>query len=122
MQANSPDLGRRMPYVEPEGYARDLVARHAERAIAAGRGRRVVMRQRWRWTGVAASLLLLLSTGTLWLTQHCDSPANTFGMVNVRIAREVQPSPLDVFLEGISDEEACLIECCEIEEIEDFAP
>lgn len=109
-----------MPYVEPEDYARDLVARHTEYALNVGRQRSVRTLQRQRWAGVAASLLLVLS-GTLWLTLQQASTVDTVDM-EVPIDRGGQQSPLDAFLEGISDEEASFIECCEIEEVEDFAP
>lgn len=113
-----------MPFAEAEGYVASLVARHTAQAIESGHAAASAHQhpatpiRRWRWAGVAASLLLMLAAG--WTMVNMSNPSRTDHDAQ-RIAIAAQKSPLDAYLESIDDEEASLMEYYEIEEIESFA-
>lgn len=122
--ADTPLQIRSMPFAEPEGYVAHLVARHTAQAIESGHAAASAHQhpatpiRRWRWAGVAASLLLMLAAG--WTMVNMSNPSRTDHDAQ-RIASAAQKSPLDAYLESIDDEEASLMEYYEIEEVESFA-
>ena len=110
---------KQMPFAESKEYVEHLVDSATKHAIKVCRNDR--QRQRQQRTrmlrvtlGTAASLVLVLGFGWGAFHRHSLQQPDEVGAV------ESVQSPLDVFLDQISDEEAQRIECYEIDDISDY--
>lgn len=87
-----------MPYKESPGYVRELVGRCKETALrtpVASQGRRT-----WLWSIAAAAAIVVAVVG-----------------IALSVPRR---TPIERFLAGITDEEAAMITCYNLEEIPEY--
>ncbi len=103
------NIGKRMPYDESPGYVDQLVGRVTENAIHHGGVRRSRSKM-YFIISAAAMVLLLVGLGVLHFHQGPQPVAQT----------TVQTSPIDEFLNGLTDEEAQALSYYEIEEIPEY--
>lgn len=110
---------KQMPFRENDEYVSRLLdnaTRHAVKVCRAERARRRAVRASLLRIalGAAASVVLVLGLGwRLLLPQAASQPGPA-------TAVEQEQSPLDVFLDGITDEEAQAIACYEVEDIPEY--
>lgn len=107
----------KMPYVESQDYLDRLIASARDNAIKQTAlsklyGKPIHLSKRWISTAVAsAAVLVILLIGT-W---------KYFGVHSSHLtANTVVESPLDIFLEQLSEEEAYQLTYYEIEEIPEY--
>jgi hypothetical protein len=106
------NIGKRMPYTEREGYVQQLVDRATEQAISQKqKARRVSLRTKM---AVAATVALLLAGAGI--TYRLAIQPTTTGVAET----EVTASPVDDFLNSLSDEDAQLLAYYGIEEIPEY--
>ncbi len=104
-------LGKRMPYAESDEYLSSLIERTTETAIQRARKPRTTLRPAFRMAVAAAVAALLVFVGiTLW------NPMTTAPQV----AQAATESPVDDFLNNISDEDAQLLAYYEVEDIQNY--
>ncbi len=104
-------IGKRMPYAESDHYLSELIDRTTETAIRQGRQRRPTARPALRLAVAAAVAALLVFVGiTLW------SPLSS----GQQVAQTTAESPVDEFLNSISDEDAQQLAYYEVETIQDY--
>ncbi len=97
-----------MPYHEADGYVNRLVTSAIERAIHHQKQNRGVHSLR---TIAAAAAVVLLLAGGVVTYYHNNTPASP------TMVAQNQPSPLDDFLNSLSDEDVQLLTYYELEEI-----
>lgn len=104
------DATKRMPYCESEDYLDGLIEKSTRSAIARqrpkGRARRA------RWIAAAATVVVTLGIGFTYYLKTNRQPQPV-----VTLHTE---DPLDVFLNGLSDEDAQLLDYYEIEDIPEY--
>lgn len=103
------DIGKRLPYHESDDYIDALINRSVKHALDKAPALRVAHpgRKRVIWATVAAVALLVI--GLKVMINHNESSPTT-----------IQESPIEQFLNSISDEEAAQLQCFEIEEIPEY--
>ena len=108
------DIGKQMPYNESQEYLDNLVSRVTEKAVEEGRESLQKGRKRglhtilWPAISVAAAAAVLLF---VFLGRGAGEPEN-----QTHIAMNTE-SPIDTFLNGLSDEELMQLSSYEIEEV-----
>lgn len=110
---------KQMPFPENDEYVSPLLdnaTRHAIKVCRAERERRRSVRTSVLRValGAAASVALVLGIGWRMFLPQAAGQAGTATEV------EQEQSPLDVFLDGITDEEAQTIACYEVEDIPEY--
>lgn len=110
MMKDYQEIGKQMPFHEEEGYVEQLVERTTEKALAhtSTKGKTLPLRQ---WAAAAAIALLLVMTG-IWFFSSEDEPT-------IAVAPQTV-SPLDQFLNELSDEDARQLTYYELEEIPEY--
>lgn len=111
MKETGDDIGKKLPYHETEGYLDALIDRATEEAVrrrAAASGAR---RWRMRAASISAGVALALGIGLTVLNSHEAQ----------RVLAPAQPqSPIDEFLNTLTDEEVAQLPYYEIEEIPEY--
>ena len=104
------NIGKRMPYQESGEYVSQLISRSTEQAIS--ESRKAQHRPIRQWMAAAAvSVVLLAGAGiTLFHTADDETIASA----------ETAISPIDQFLDGLTDDEAQMLAYYEIEEIPEY--
>lgn len=104
------NTGKQMPYVERDDYLDDLINKATEKAIEC-KSQKLHSSNHgilfYASISVAASLLLI--AGWFWLNPRHET----------HIAQNVE-SPIDEFLDGLTDEEVMMLSYYEIEEIPEY--
>ncbi|MBR2134979.1 MAG: hypothetical protein IJ855_01990 [Bacteroidales bacterium] len=106
------NIGKQMPYKESQEYLDNLVSRVTEKAVEEGRESLQKGRKRglhtilWPAVSIAAAVLLFVFLG-----RGAGEPEN-----QTSIAMNTE-SPIDTFLNGLSDEELMQLSSYEIEEV-----
>lgn len=106
------NIDKRMPYTEREDYVQQLISQTTERTISLSKHRTITLR-RYRMTAIAAAVTALLVIAGL-------SVVNTPAEQPVAQSQEVV-SPIDEFLNSISDEEAQLLASYTIETVPEYS-
>lgn len=104
------NIGKKLPYEESEAYLDQLIEQATEHAIRQGRKNKSSRRLVAMITSAAAVVLLVMGIG-LRITNH--------GGKADAVAQQVE-SPIDEFLNSLSDEEVALLPDFEIEEIPEY--
>ena len=104
------DIGKKLPYEESEEYLDGLIGRATEGAIK----RQAAMRAKSRWgkmmTSAAAVALIVVGIGTaVWKVQQQQA-----------VTTMASESPIDEFLNTLTDEEVAQLPYYEIEEIPEY--
>ena len=112
MNDNFNDIGKKMPYHEREDYIDALIDRSVQHALDNARPAVVRHwdRKRRLWASVAAVAILTLAIQVV-VKYHNPQPQLTL---------QASESPMDQFLNSISDEEAAQLMSFEIEEIPEY--
>lgn len=106
------NIDKRMPYTEREDYVQQLISQTTERTISLSKHRAITLR-RYRMTAIAAAVAaLLVITGLSVVNTPAEQP--------VAQSQEVV-SPIDEFLNSISDEEAQLLASYTIETVPEYS-
>ena len=103
------EIGKSLPYTESEQYLDQLISRSAERAIKQAPSHTIVLR-RLLYSVAAAAIILLAIVGVTQFSTK-DTP---------QVAQTEQESPIDQFLDGITDEEAQMLAYYDIEDIPEY--
>ena len=103
------EIGKQMPYSESEDYLKQVINKSAETAVQ--RHKPTSRMRRLQWIAAAASIVIAASLGLAYLSK--TNHTHNSGTVQVE-------SPLDEYLNSISDDDAQLIEYYEIEEIPEY--
>ena len=104
------DIGKKLPYEENEEYLDGLIARATEGAIKHQAAMLAKRRWRKRVTSAAAVAIIAIGIGTaVWKVQQQQARAT--------MASE---SPIDEFLNTLTDEEVAQLPYYEIEEIPEY--
>ena len=99
-------IGKRMPYAESEDYLEGLIEASTETAITRQQPKTRI--RRIQWIAAAASVAIVAAVGTTIFIKHQSAVSTQ------------TDSPLDVYLCNLSDDDAQLIDCYEIEEIPEY--
>lgn len=103
------EVGKKLPYVESEDYLDSLIKSTTENAVAQRKPK--VIAHRWRIAiATAASLALLVTAGVAIMKHHTATVAN----------ENITESPVDEFLNGLSDDDVQLLSYYDIEEIPEY--
>ena len=103
-------IGKQMPYAESEDYLDEMIANATEKAIGSQ-----VNQQRPNYlriasfAAIAVAASLLLVVGWTWLKPQPET-----------FVTEQMESPVDEFLDGLTDEEVQLLAYYEIEDIPEY--
>ena len=104
------NIGKKMPYTESDDYVNALVEQTTEQTLRQAARPQAKTGSLHRWA-IAATVTALLGFGALtWL-----SPAT-----GKQVADNEQYSPVDDFLNRLSDDEAQLLAYYEIEDIPEY--
>ena len=116
MTSNMNDMNKRMPFNEPEGYVEALLDKATEKAVhcALAKSARTVQMRVYSAIAAAAVVLVLLGTGLNYFSPQTESQEKHLAVANTAA------DPLDEFLNEISDEEASMIDCYDIEDIPEY--
>ena len=104
------NIGKKMPYQENEAYLDDLINQATEQAILHERKKKASRRLTMMMTSAAAVVLLVVGVG-LTVINH-----NSKAVAPIQQAE----SPMDQFLNSLSDEEVAQLPYYEIEEIPEY--
>lgn len=105
------EIGKRMPYVERDGYVDDLIDRATQGALNRT-SRRGAGKRHWvAIASMAAAALLLVGIGLTVLNQ--DTAHQTIVMLQ-------GDGPIDQFLGSLTDEEVAQLPYYEIEEVPEY--
>ena len=104
------DIGKKMPYHESEAYLGHLIEQATEQAIIHEHKRKSSGRLAVMLTSAAAVVLLVVGIG-LTVINHGSNKA---------LASQQVESPIDQFLNTLSDEEVAQLPYYEIEEIPEY--
>lgn len=102
-------IGQGMPYAENDDYLDNLISSATEKAIEKNRSKGTVA----KWTIAslaAASIALLVVVGVKMFNNPPTKPV---------VAHE-NASPIDEFLDGLSDDDAQLLAYYEIEDVPEY--
>jgi len=103
------NIGKRMPYTEDKDYISSLIERSTETALhQAPKAKTVSLRT--KWMAVAAIAVVLLAG--IGITYHHQTTETA-----QPVMAETVTSPIDDFLNSLSDEDVQLLAYYEIEEI-----
>ncbi|MBR5685408.1 MAG: hypothetical protein IKX18_04555 [Muribaculaceae bacterium] len=104
------EIGKPMPYKERDEYLEELIDHVTETAIKQHAAPRSGRRWRMATTAAAAAVvLLIIGVGGV-----------VFNNLAIKSHGTPVQSPMDEFLESISDEEAAMLPCYEIEDIPEY--
>ncbi len=107
------NIGKRMPYTEDRNYVSNLISQAAEAALQQqSKAKTVSLKYKWMATA-AAVLVLLAGAGVTYHLQTSEAVQP--------VVAESMPSPVDDFLDSLSDEDVQLLAYYEIEEIPEEA-
>ncbi len=109
---NFENIGKRMPYAEDKDYISGLVEKATEKALQQEPKAKTIS-LRTKWMAVAATVAVLIAGAGI--TYHHSSTTE----VQPVVAKETS-GPIDVFLNNLSDEDAQLLTCYDLEEISEF--
>lgn len=103
-------IGKKMPYQESSEYLNQLIERTTETAIRQSQRPKDVMRPLLRYVAAAAVVALFVFVGfSLW------SPT-----MEQQVAQSEMSSPVDDFLNNISDEDVQLLAYYDIDDIPEY--
>ena len=106
----------RMPFAESEEYVQELVARATERAFVS-RDFRARSRRHLRWAAAAGVALLLAGAGAI---HYYSMPMPNVSGQTADVLALHEDSPVEDFLDGLSDEDVQLLACYEMENIPEY--
>ncbi len=107
------NIGKRMPYTEDKDYVSNLISQATETALQKQPKAKTVS-LKTKWMAAAAAVMVLL-TGA-GVTYHLQTAETVQPVV-----AESTASPVDDFLDSLSDEDVQLLAYYEIEEIPEEA-
>lgn len=110
---NFEDYGKKMPFNESNEYVENLMANATENAIRQKRIRKSTRLQFPKAAAAVAAVVVIAATA-FWGGQKLYENRNT------AIAQTPSASPLDSFLNNISDDEAAQIYYYDIDEIAEY--
>lgn len=101
------NIGKKMPYAESQEYLDNLIANVTETAIEKGNSGRT-QRILWPAVSIAAAAAVLLF---VFIGRNTEKPEPS-----IQIAQNTE-SPMDDFLDGLSDDDLMQLSDYEVEEI-----
>ncbi len=103
------DIEKKMPFVESKDYINNLISKSTDVAISQGEKAHKSSVRMWV-ASAAASIVILTGIGITYF--HSTTPAD--------IIAENTSSPIEQFLNNITDEEVQMIAYYEIEDIPEY--
>lgn len=103
------NIGKRMPYAESDEYLSQLLSRATEKAISQPTA--TTKRTTRTWLAAAAIATLLAVAGISYF-QHQPTTG--------QLSASLEESPIEQFLNELSDDDVQLLACYDIEEIPEY--
>ena len=101
---------KKMPYVESEDYLDEMIANATEKAIESRKGKQGISPfRKAAYVAIAVAASMLLVVAWTWLKPQPEP-----------LVAELGDSPVEKFLDGLTDEEVQMLDYYEIENIPEY--